>query len=229
MTQRLAALRFFYVQVLKRGWSVAETPYPKKVLHLPQVLSQDEVARLIDAAESPFHRILLMTLYATGARRAEVAHLKISDIDSQRMVIHIRGGKGRKDRDVMLSPKLLEALRDYWRGLKRKPTDWLFPGNRWHTANIRLPPRSSGPPASRPPNAPVLSTSASIPTLCATASPLICSRPVPTCAPFRCCSGIATWKRPRSICISPGGISAQPPVRWMHSPIRGEGEQTQDA
>jgi len=75
-----------------------------------------------------------MTLYATGARRAEVAHLKISDIDSQRMVIHIRGGKGRKDRDVMLSPKLLDALRVYWRGLKRKPTDWLFPGNRWHTA-----------------------------------------------------------------------------------------------
>jgi integrase/recombinase XerD len=133
--QRLAALRFFYVQVLKRGWSVAETPYPKKVLHLPQVLSQEEVARLIDAAEFPFHRILLMTLYATGARRAEVAHLKISDIDSQRMVIHIRGGKGRKDRDVMLSPKLLDALRVYWRGLRRKPTDWLFPGNRRHTAS----------------------------------------------------------------------------------------------
>jgi integrase/recombinase XerD len=132
---RLAALRFFYVHVLKRNWSIAETPYPKKVLHLPQVLSQDEVARLIDAAEFPFHRILLMTLYATGARRAEVAHLKISDIDSQRMVIHIRGGKGRKDRDVMLSPKLLDALRVYWRGLKRKPTDWLFPGNRWRTAS----------------------------------------------------------------------------------------------
>jgi site-specific recombinase XerD len=81
----------------------------------------------------PFHRILLMTLYATGARRAEVARLKISDIDSQRMIVHIRGGKGRKDRDVMLSPKLLDALRVYWRGLRRKPTDWLFPGNRWHT------------------------------------------------------------------------------------------------
>ena len=90
VTQRLAALRFFYVQVLKRGWSVAETPYPKKVLHLPQILSPEEVARLIDAAEFPFHRILLMTLYATGARRAEVAHLKISDIDSQRMIVHIR-------------------------------------------------------------------------------------------------------------------------------------------
>src|SRR5260370_27698473 len=68
-------------------------------------------------------------------RRAELARLKITDIDSHRMIIHIQGGKGRKDRDVMLSPKLLEALREYWRGLRRKPTDWLFPGGRWHTAN----------------------------------------------------------------------------------------------
>jgi site-specific recombinase XerD len=104
------------------------------VLRLPQVLSQHEVARLIDAAETPFHRVLLMTLYATGARRAEVARLKITDIDSERMVVHIRGGKGRKDRDVMLSPALLEELRTYWRGLRSEPTDWLFPGNRWHTA-----------------------------------------------------------------------------------------------
>jgi integrase/recombinase XerD len=135
VTQRLAALRFLYIQVLKRGWSVAETPYPKKVLHLPQILSQQEVARLIDATETPFQRILLMTLYATGARRAEVAHLKVTDIDSERMVVHIRGGKGRKDRDVMLSPALLEELRSYWRGLRRKPKLWLFPGNRWHTSN----------------------------------------------------------------------------------------------
>jgi integrase/recombinase XerD len=135
VTQRLAALRFLYIQVLKRGWSVAETPYPKKVLHLPQILSQQEVARLSDATETPFQRILVMTLYATGARRAEVARLKISDIDSQRMVIHIRGGKGRKDRDVMLSPALLEELRRYWRGLRHKPTVWLFPGNRWHTSS----------------------------------------------------------------------------------------------
>jgi integrase/recombinase XerD len=114
VSQELAALRFFYIQVLKRTWSIAETPYPKRVVHLPQVLSQEEVGRLIAAAETPFDRILLMTLYATGARRAEVAKLKISDIDSQRMVIHIQGGKGRKDRDVMLSPTLLDALRTYW-------------------------------------------------------------------------------------------------------------------
>jgi integrase len=123
VTQRLAALRFLY-KVLKRGWSVAETPYPKKVLRLPQILSQEEVGRLIDAAETPFHRVLLMTLYATGGRRAEVARLKITDINSEHMVVHIRDGKGRKDRDVMLSPALLAELRIYWRGLKTKPTDW---------------------------------------------------------------------------------------------------------
>jgi integrase/recombinase XerD len=79
---RLASLRFFYIHVLKRGWSIAETPYPKKVRHLPGVLSQEEVARLIESADTPFHRILLMTMYATGARRAETAHLKVSDTSS---------------------------------------------------------------------------------------------------------------------------------------------------
>ena len=67
---------------------------------------------MIDSATTPFYRTILMTLYATGVRRAELAHLKVSDIDSQRMVIHVQGGKGRKDRDIMLSPKLLNALRE---------------------------------------------------------------------------------------------------------------------
>jgi site-specific recombinase XerD len=133
--QRLGALRFFYIKVLKKNWSIAETPYPRKVIHLPEILSPEEVARLIDAAELPFYRILLMTLYGTGARRAEVAHLKVGDIDSRRMVVHIHGGKGNRDRDVMLSQKLLDALRAYWRGLRRKPTEWLFPGNRWHSGS----------------------------------------------------------------------------------------------
>jgi len=136
--QRLAALRFFYVKTLKRPWSIAETPYPKKQLRLPTILSQEEVARLIDSAATPFHRILLMTLYATGIRRTELARLQIRDVDSQRMVIHIQGGKGRKDRDVMLSPVLLAALRQYWRGLKRKPTQWLFPGFRRHSAEFPI-------------------------------------------------------------------------------------------
>jgi integrase/recombinase XerD len=133
VTVYLAALRFFYTKTLKKGWSAAETPYPKSAEHVPSILSQEEVARLIDAARTPFHRTLLMTLYATGVRRAELTHLKISDVDSQRMVVHIQGGKGRKDRDVMLSPKLLQELREHWRRLRRKPSQWLFPGNRDHS------------------------------------------------------------------------------------------------
>ena len=112
------------------------------MLKLPIILSQEEVARLINSALTPFHRIVLMTLYATGVRRAELARLKISDIDSQRMVIHIQGGKGRQDRDVMLSPKLLDALREYWRGLKRKPSQWLFPGGLSHTADRPITPKA---------------------------------------------------------------------------------------
>jgi site-specific recombinase XerD len=132
VTQRLAALRFFYVKTLKKSWSVVETPYPKKAFRLPTILSQEEVERLIDAASTPFHRTVLMTLYATGVRRAELTHLKVTDVDSQRMVIHVRGGKGRKDRDVMLSKKLLEELREHWRRLRKKPRVWLFPGQKDH-------------------------------------------------------------------------------------------------
>ena len=138
VAHHLAALRFFYCKTLRKAWSIAETPYPKRALHLPSILSQEEIARLIDAALTPYHRILLMTLYATGVRNAELTHLKVSDIDSQRMVIHIQGGKGRVDRDVMLSLKLLEELRAHWRCLRRKPSVWLFPGNRWHSGGQPL-------------------------------------------------------------------------------------------
>jgi integrase/recombinase XerD len=126
---RLAALRFFYIKTLKKSWSIADTPYPKKAHRLPTILSREEVAQLLQAARTPCERILLMSLYATGARRAELTHLKVGDIDSQRMVVHIRGGKGRKDRDVMLSPKLLTALRTHWRFYHRKSSTWLFPSN----------------------------------------------------------------------------------------------------
>jgi integrase/recombinase XerD len=133
VNQRTGALRFFFITVLRKPWSAAETPYPRRNFRLPKILSQEQVAKLIDSATTPFYRTILMTLYATGLRRAELAQLKITDIDSERMVIHVHGGKGRKDRDVMLSPKLLDTLRQYWRGLRRRPKTWLFPGNRWHT------------------------------------------------------------------------------------------------
>jgi integrase/recombinase XerD len=135
VNQRIGALRFFYTKTLKKNWSVEETPYPRKTLRLPVILSPEEVARLIESATTPFHRTILMTLYGTGVRRAELTHLKISDIDSQRMVIHVQGGKGRKDRDVMLSPNLLDALRQHYRYLRKKPKAWLFPGGNGHTAD----------------------------------------------------------------------------------------------
>jgi site-specific recombinase XerD len=121
----VAALRFFFVRVLHRHEFRQFLPYPKVRRKLPNILSREEVARLIEASSSLFQRTLLMVLYGTGMRRAEVARLKIADIDSQRMIIHVVDGKGHKDRDLPLSPALLEALRAYWRWLK--PRTYLFP------------------------------------------------------------------------------------------------------
>jgi integrase/recombinase XerD len=135
VNQTVGALRFFFVKMLKRPWGLEQTPYPKKRMRLPVILSRDEVGRLIDSASNQFHRTILMTLYATGLRRTELAHLKVTDIDSERMVLHIQNGKGRKDRDVVLSPHLLEELRQHYRRLSRKPTTWLFPGGQGHTAD----------------------------------------------------------------------------------------------
>ena len=121
----VAALRFFFVKTLKRHQYREFLPYPKDRRRLPTVLSPEEVSRLINAAGNLFRRTLLMTLYGTGMRRSEVAHLKVSDIDSQRMIVRVVAGKGGKDRDLPLSPALLEILREYWRW--RKPRLYLFP------------------------------------------------------------------------------------------------------
>ena len=121
----VAALRFFFVRTLHRHQFREFLPYPKVRKKLPNILSREDVARLIDASSGLFERTLLMVLYGTGMRRSEVARLKIADIDSQRMVIHVVNGKGRKDRDLPLSPMLLETLRAYWRWLK--PRTYLFP------------------------------------------------------------------------------------------------------
>ena len=123
VVNQVAALRFFFVKTLKRHQFRDFLPYPQDRRRLPTVLSREEVSRLINAAGTLFRRTLLMTLYGTGMRRAELAHLKVSDIDSQRMIIRVVAGKGGKDRDLPLSPALLEILREYWRW--RKP--YLFP------------------------------------------------------------------------------------------------------
>jgi site-specific recombinase XerD len=122
---RITALRFFFTKVLRRPFQELDLVYPKLPVRLPTVLSEDEVAKLIKSATSAYHRVIITTLYATGMRRSELARLKVEDIDSERMVIHVRQGKGGKDRDVTLSPRLLEVLRDYWKW--RKPQVYLFP------------------------------------------------------------------------------------------------------
>ena len=121
-----AALRFFFCKTLKRMYPVEEVPYPRAPRRLPIILTREEAIRLIDSASNLFHRAMLITMYSTGMRRAELCRLKVEDIDSTRMLIHIRQGKGGKDRDVPLSPKTLETLREYWRWMK--PKTYLFPG-----------------------------------------------------------------------------------------------------
>src|SRR5215470_2216816 len=122
---RIAALRFFFIRVLRRPCREIDLVYPKRPERLPVILSEEEVARLIEFASTSYHRVILMTLYGSGLRREELCRLKVTDVDSQRMVIHVRQGKGNKDRDVTLSPRLLDVLRAYWKW--RKPKIYLFP------------------------------------------------------------------------------------------------------
>jgi len=138
VNQMIGALRFFFLKTLKRPWYGDQMPYPKKKIHLPVIWSPEEISRLIESARSPCDRTILMTLYATGVRRAECAALKITDIDGQRMVLHIQQGKGGKDRDVVLSPRLLEEFKQHYRRLRRKPAVWLFPGGTRHGADTPI-------------------------------------------------------------------------------------------
>jgi site-specific recombinase XerD len=124
---RMSALRFLFKKTLKRhDLAFDDLPFPKTPMKLPAVLSPEEVTRLIEAASNLMHRTILMILYGTGIRRTEASLLKVSDIDSERMVIHIRQGKGSRDRDIPLTPKLLQALREYYRW--KRPKNYLFPG-----------------------------------------------------------------------------------------------------
>jgi site-specific recombinase XerD len=124
----VCALRFLYRVTLQRDWPLQRLPYGKRPKRLPCVLSQDEVRRLLTAVKRPAHRVALATAYATGLRVSEVTQLRVEDIDSARMLLHVCG-KGDKERIVMLSPVLLGALRSYWR-THRPERPWLFPGAR---------------------------------------------------------------------------------------------------
>jgi len=124
--QAVSALRFLYRVTLRRAWVNPSIPYPKEVHTLPTVLSPEEVQRLIEATGNTRIRLFIMTIYSAGLRLSEALGLTRSDIDTARMVIHIRGGKGRKDRIVPLSHTLLEVLREDWR--KYGERRWIFPG-----------------------------------------------------------------------------------------------------
>ena len=125
----VSALRFLYRVTLQKRWSFDDVlPAPKAPQSLPVVLSPQEVVQFLDAVKAPKHRAILTTCYAAGLRISEAIALTVSAIDSERMVLRITKGKGQKDRYVMLSPKLLAVLRDWWK--VERPRHWLFPGER---------------------------------------------------------------------------------------------------
>ena len=137
LDQNVYALRFLYRVTLGKEWTIRHIPGPKKPLILPVVLSLEEISRFFECLHNLKHRAILMTAYAGGLRVSEVVSLRLTDIDSQRMVIRVEQGKGRKDRYVMLSQNLLDLLRAYWK--VARPTYWLFPG---HPSSRPINPRS---------------------------------------------------------------------------------------
>jgi len=122
----VSAIRFFYREVVEVDWDVERISYHKRAKRLPVILSGEEICALLHTTENPKHRALLMTLYAAGLRCSEATHLQLGSIDSGRMMIRVDQGKGRKDRYVMLSQRLLLTLRRYWKAYR--PDPWLFPG-----------------------------------------------------------------------------------------------------
>jgi len=126
-----SALEFFYRVTLKRRETEFCLPRPKVPAKLPQILSREEVARLIENTANLKHRVFLMTTYGGGLRLLEACRLKVADIDSERMTIRVEQGKGAKDRYTLLSPRLLKELRRYW--IAQRPRHWLFPSARDHT------------------------------------------------------------------------------------------------
>ena len=186
---RIAALRFFFGVTCGREEMKRYMQFRTKPWKLPVVLSVEEVSEVLRAAPGPGlkYRAALSISYGAGLRASEVCNLKIGDIDSDRMLIHVEQGKGRKDRKVMLSPALLQLLRDYWR--EARPEGWLFPGKprinplsprqlNIRTRSYRSIRQSTWPAFPSRPHC----------TRSATASRRTCSRRTPTCASSRCCS-----------------------------------------
>jgi integrase/recombinase XerD len=126
--QAVCALRFFYRNTLNRKIEMDRIPLPRSEKKLPVILSKEEVKALLEAPKNLGHRAILATMYGAGLRVSEVTNLKVSDLDRDRKIIWVRGGKGNKDRQVMLANPLREVLVAYWRW--KRPTGWLFPGTK---------------------------------------------------------------------------------------------------
>ena len=131
--QSVCGLRFLYEVTLQKPWTVKHIPFGKRPKTLPTVLGDEEVQRLLSCISYDKHRLVLLVCYAAGLRLSEATHIKLGDIDGERSMLHIRSGKGRKDRYVPISPRLLNELRSYWK--LQRPTDYLFAGK---TPNVPL-------------------------------------------------------------------------------------------
>jgi integrase/recombinase XerD len=129
VTTALSAVKFLYVEVLKQEWEVCGLVRPRREQKLPVVLSVEEVQRVLSEVRQPRYKVCLSTIYSCGLRLLEGTHLQVGDIDSSRMLVHVRGGKGNKDRYVPLPEPTLLLLRRYW-SHHRDPL-WLFPGKEW--------------------------------------------------------------------------------------------------
>ncbi|WP_433964364.1 tyrosine-type recombinase/integrase [Tunturiibacter gelidiferens] len=181
---------------------------------------------MLAASANRLHRTMLMTLFSTGVRRTELCQLKTSDIDSKRMVVHVRQGKGRRDRDVPLSPALLEELRGYWRWMK--PKTYLFPGvvDGWR-ADVPISDKTVWFACQSVARAAGIEKHIS-PIACATATRLTCLKQGWTCARSRCCSAMLRSITPPSISTSPGGIWTQSRTRSIPFTITASAESRRD-
>ncbi len=199
----ITALRFFFEVTLGHAELMAKMSHVREPRKLPVILSLEEVTRLLDSAPGLKYQAALAVAYGAGLRASEVVSLKVTDIDSQRMVIRVEQGKGRKDRYAMLSPTLLTLLRVWWREAhargKMLPNGWLFPGqNPVNPTSRRRRPSTSGSRCTR----------------CAMRSPPICWSRRRIFASSRCCSATRSSRPPPSTARSPPAPCARSPVHW---------------
>ena len=205
----VAALRFLYVRTLKRYEFREYIPYPRVPKKLPGILSKEEVARLINSSGTLFNRTLLMLLYGTGMRRSEAARLKWADIDSQRMIVRVVNGKGGKDRDLPLSPALLETMRAHWRCFK--PATYLFPSRYSGALEKPITDKAVWQSQLRRPDRPASASGLRL-IRCVTAGRRTCSKTEPICAPYSCCSATRIWRQRPDTCTFRPSICSRSPT-----------------